>query len=171
MPTADMAPATFRSSAGLVRIAIALAGFISDPLINGVWNANFNGHGIAYAGLKCGTTDDPAEYSRTYPRGKPELSRRGACSPCWDPRDPAQLEGDETTWLVSYNPVIQLIDYLTRVDGGMGLDRAIILPAAKLAEWMVEAGICDVALRPRMAAPRRDTSHRDGFVSTTNLRT
>jgi hypothetical protein len=28
----------------------------------------------------------------------------------------------------------------------MGLERAIILPAAKLAEWMIEANICDVAV-------------------------
>jgi hypothetical protein len=38
--------------------------------------------------------------------------------------------------------VLQLIDYLTRVDGGMGHDYSIVI-APRIAEWMVEADICD----------------------------
>jgi hypothetical protein len=68
------------------------------------------------------------------------------CSPCWDPRDPAQHRNDETTWLYTSNPVIELIDYLTRVDGGMGLDLDTILPPAQLALWMIEADICDMTV-------------------------
>jgi hypothetical protein len=122
---------------------VALSSFISDPLINGIWTAAHYGAGIAHAGLRCGSPADPSEYSRIYPRGKPELSVVANCSPCWDPRDLSQDREDESSWQVSHNPVIHLIDYLTRVDGGMGLDLDTILPPAKLAEWMIEADLCD----------------------------
>ena len=114
-----------------------------DPLINTIWTSQFVGNNIAYCAMVCNGTSDFSLQSRVYPRGKPELSVVAQCSPCWDPRDTGQDENDETTWIVSYNPVIQLIDYLTRVDGGMGLDRQIILPDDTLALWMVEANLCD----------------------------
>jgi len=122
-----------------------LSSFVGDPIVvsGGLWTTDHIGSGIAYAGLKCGGPADPGEYSRIYPRGKPELSVIADCSPCWDPRDVLQDRDDESTWMVSQNPVIQLIDYLTRVDGGMGLDLDTVLPPARLEEWMVEADICD----------------------------
>ena len=114
----------------------------ADPLINGVWNAGFVGNGIAYCAMVCNGSADVSLFSRVYPRGKPELSVIAQCSPCWDPRDPAQDRLTESTWLVSFNPIVQLIDYLTRVDGGMGLDYDIII-APNLAAWITEANLCD----------------------------
>lgn len=121
----------------------ALSSFVSDPDISGLWTINYRGAGIAHAGLKCGAVADAETFSKVYPQGKPELSVVARCSPIWDPRDPAQDREDDTTWVASPNPVLQLIDYLTRVDGGMGLDFDTILPADMLALWMVEADICD----------------------------
>lgn len=120
-----------------------LSSFISDANINGLWTAAYRGDGIAYAGLKCGALSDPSTFSRVYPQGKPELSVVARCSPIWDPRDVAQSRANPATWRASPNPVLQLIDYLTRVDGGMGLDLDTILPPAMLALWMIEANICD----------------------------
>jgi hypothetical protein len=117
--------------------------YASDPDINGLWTSAYRGDGIAYACLKCGAFADPPTFSRGYPQGKPELSVVARCSPIWDPRDVAQSRTVESTWVASPNPVLQLIDYLTRADGGMGLDLDTILPADVLALWMVEADICD----------------------------
>lgn len=121
----------------------ALSSFTSDSNISGIWTADYRGDGIAYAGLKCGAVADPETFSRVYPQGKPELSLVARCSPIWDPRDPAQSREDESTWVASPNPVLQLIDYMTRTDGGMGLDLDTVLPPAMLALWMDEADICD----------------------------
>jgi hypothetical protein len=129
----------------------------ADPLINHVWTSNFVGNGIAYCAMVCNGSADTGLHTRVYPRGKPELSVVAECSPCWDPRDPAQARGDETTWLVSFNPVIQLIDYLTRVDGGMGLDYDTII-APNLAAWMVEADLCDETVPTAVDAERRYVS-------------
>ncbi len=101
------------------------------------------GNGIAAIGMACAGMASPDQHTVVFPHGKPELSVVADCSPVWDPRDPAQDEGEESTWVVSYNPVINLLDFLTRVDGGMGLDRESILPAERLAEWMIEADLCD----------------------------
>jgi hypothetical protein len=117
--------------------------FASDPDVNTLWTAGYRGDGIAYACLKCGAFATPELFSRGYPQGKPEISLVARCSPIWDPRDPAQDREDESTWVASPNPVLQLIDYLTRADGGMGLDLDTILPSAMLAQWMIEADICD----------------------------
>jgi hypothetical protein len=120
-----------------------LSMFASDVDINGLWTAAYRGDGIAYAGMKCGAIADPETFSRVFPQGHPELSVVARCSPIWDPRDPAQSRSLPATWVASPNPVLQLIDYMTRTDGGMGLDFETLFPDATLALWMVEADICD----------------------------
>jgi hypothetical protein len=60
----------------------------------------------------------------------------------WDPRDNTQSRTNEATWKISYNPVIQLIDYLTREDGGLGLDYAMVIEPV-LDQWITEANLCD----------------------------
>lgn len=115
-----------------------------DPKINGVWTSQFQGKGIAWAAMRCalGGLGGVDIFTQTYPHQLPSLSVVADCSPVWDPRDPAQHQSDESTWKVSFNPVIQLIDYLTRLDGGMGLDFDTVI-APNLAAWMVEADLCD----------------------------
>jgi hypothetical protein len=106
----------------------------SDPRISAIWTTAHRGDGIAYVGLSCAGTNDATAFTKIYPRNKPEISVVANCSPCFDPRD----GGTRYT----ANPVIQLIDYLTRVDGGMGLDYNSAI-APNLAQWIDEANICD----------------------------
>lgn len=122
----------------------AASSLVSDANINAIWTSNFRGDGVAYGVLKCAAIANAEIFSKVYPQGLPLMSAVARCSPVWDPRDVTQTEGDPTTWKASPNPVLHLIDYLTCVDGGMGESRADILPAASLAEWMVEASLCDV---------------------------
>ena len=111
--------------------------------IPATWTNSFRGHGIAYGVVYCSQIGDPSEFTKVYPQGVPLLSVIARCSPVWDPRDPAQDRFDDTTWVASPNPVLQLIDYLTRSDGGMGEDLDDILPPDALAQWMEEADLCD----------------------------
>lgn len=136
---------------GHVRVEVRLGTNPQSELLasfsgfNGEWTSAFTGNDIACASLICGAPPEPQEYSRIYPRGKPELSLVVKCTPIWDPRDPAQNPDDESTWVPSPNPVLQLLDYLIRPgsEGGMGHDRAVLFPPARLAQWMVEADICE----------------------------
>lgn len=123
-------------------------GAASQTAIGGFpgWPSTARGDGIAYAGIYCGPVGDPTEYSTIYPRGRPELSFVVNCSPIWDPRDGAQSFSDPATWVMKRNPVLQLIDYITREDGGMGHDIDIALPTDVLDQWMDEADICDELL-------------------------
>ncbi|GEC15148.1 phage tail protein [Nitrobacter winogradskyi] len=118
----------------------------------GIWDpATHFGIGIFWASLYCqGQEIKPEDYTEIYPRGLPVLSLVLDCSPVWDPRDPTQSRLDSSTWKISYNPVLQLLDYLTQVDGCMGLDFDILFPTpAHLALWMHEADLCD----ERVATP------------------
>ena len=118
----------------------------SDPVISPWWTTAHRGDGVAWVALVCGGPSDPSVFSRTFPKGHPELSALVACSPIWDPRDPAQSRTNPATWIFQRNPVLHLIDYLISTDGGMGLDFDTILPPAVLAQWMVEANLCDAAV-------------------------
>jgi hypothetical protein len=107
------------------------------------WDSTHQGNGIAYAGIICDGLGDPTAYTRIYPRGRPELSVLAICSPIWDPRDGAQSLATPATWVAKSNPVLELLDYIIRADGGMGQDIDIALPPATLAQWMAEADLCD----------------------------
>lgn len=120
----------------------ALDALIGNPLIDTKWTAAHRGRGIAHAAIVCFPRSDPSDYANTYPRGCPEASFVCHCSPCWDVRSGAQDRLTPSTWTVSTNPVIQLIDYLTRADGGMGLDYVeLIYP--NIDQWIAQANICD----------------------------
>ena len=120
---------------------IALASLTGDPSINSTWTSNHKGNGIAQLGVVAAGLPDPSAHTETYPKGRPEASVVANCSPCWDPRM-GHDRNNPNTWASTTNPVIQLIDYLTRLDGGMGLDyKSLIEPV--LDEWMDQASICD----------------------------
>lgn len=110
---------------------------------DGVWTGDFAAHGIAVLCMRCQKSADPEAYTKSYPQGLPLPSILAKCAPIWDPRD-------GSTTHAKTNPVLQLIDYLTRSDGGMGEEIDIILPPARLAEWMVEADLCDVDVGGRV---------------------
>lgn len=110
--------------------------------VGGIWSADHKGNGIAWLALKCNTPESPTDYTKVYPHGLPLPSVVAQCSPCWDPRNPLHDRADESTWEISFNPIVQLIDYLTRADGGKGLDYDVIV-APRILEWMAEADLCD----------------------------
>jgi hypothetical protein len=128
------------------------SGLLNSTSTGGTWTTGFHGHGIACMALFCTASATPTAFTKSYPQGLPLPSVVAKCAPIWDPRDGTQSLANPTTWKASPNPVLQLIDYLTRTDGGMGEDINEILPAAVLSQWMVEASLCDVVVD---AAPSR----------------
>jgi hypothetical protein len=136
-------PASGGSSTVIIQIRLGDASQSALSSFSGSWGSTHVGNGIAYAGVICGGLPDPTEHTRIYPRGRPELSVLAVCSPIWDPRDGAQSLANPATWIAKSNPVLELLDYVIRADGGMGQDIDIALPPATLAQWMVEADLCD----------------------------
>ncbi|UPT93889.1 hypothetical protein J4G48_0031760 [Bradyrhizobium barranii subsp. apii] len=118
-------------------------GIINASNTSGVWTSDFAGKGIACLAMYCQSQVDPSVFTKRYPQGLPLPSVLAKCAPVWDPRDPAQSRDNRSTWRASPNPVLQLIDYLTEPDGGMGLEIDDILLPAVLAQWMDEADLCD----------------------------
>ncbi|MBW7967588.1 phage tail protein [Bradyrhizobium sp. BR 10261] len=110
---------------------------------NGLWTTAYAGKGIACICMNCGHASDPTQFTKIYPYGLPLPSIVAKCAPIWDPRDVTQAVSNPATWKASPNGVLQLIDYLTATDGGMGEDLDIILPTATLTQWMSEANLCD----------------------------
>lgn len=118
-----------------------VATFVGRDGVGDTWTSAHAGKGIAWAALVCNGVEEKV-FQKIYPRGLPVLSVVADCSVVWDPRDLSQSRDDESTWTVSYNPVIQLIDYLTRADGGLGLDYETVIEPV-IDAWMVEANLCD----------------------------
>ncbi|MBN9007233.1 MAG: hypothetical protein J0H40_17685 [Rhizobiales bacterium] len=118
--------------------------FFGDSGMDAVFSPSTHfGYGVSWLSLACLSPADANDFPTVYPHGLPVPSVIADLAPIWDPRDPSQDRNSPGSWKVSYNPVIQLIDYLTATDGGMGLDFDTILPAEVLALWMAEADICD----------------------------
>lgn len=118
-------------------------GLLTTTSTSGVWTTDFMGKGIACIAVLCNQAPDPTTFTQVYPQGLPLPSVVAKCAPIWDPRDVTQSYSDRSTWKASPNPVLQLINYLTETDGGMGEDITEILPADVIAQWMIEATICD----------------------------
>lgn len=128
-----------------------------DPTMGTIWTSAFKGNGIAWAAMRCFGAQDVPEFTQIYPHQLPVLSVLADCSVVWDPRNPAHDRNDESTWQVSFNPVVQLIDYLTRSDGGLGLDYDTVI-APNLAAWIIEANLCDEIVSTAEGAEQRYTS-------------
>lgn len=120
------------------------AGLINSGNTGGNFTATAAGKGVACLAMLCPGEINAEDFTKRYPQNLPLPSVVCKCAPIWDPRDGTQDRFDRSTWKASDNPVLQLIDYLTETDGGMGLDLDEILPADVLAQWMVEASLCDV---------------------------
>ncbi|WP_316165409.1 MULTISPECIES: phage tail protein [unclassified Bradyrhizobium] len=128
----------------------------SGSAIPGIWSTDHRGDGVANMVVICGGDADPKNFSNSYPHNLPVPSAICDCALIWDPRDPAQSRTNPATWTFSKNPVLQLIDYLTSDEGGLGLDFATVI-APNLAAWMVEASMCDQAVdtaTPGVQEPR-----------------
>lgn len=110
---------------------------------SGVWTTAFAAKGLACICMFCGSSADPEQFTKIYPQQLPLPSLVANLAPVWNPRDGAQTVDDPFTWVASPTPVLQLMDYLTEADGGMGEDRDILFPPTALAQWMGEADLCD----------------------------
>lgn len=118
-------------------------GLLNPSSTSGVWTSAFAGKGIACLAMVCQHQADPSTFTKRYPQNLPLPSVVAKCAPIWDPRDVTQSLDDRDSWKASPNGALQLIDFLTEPDGGMGEDRDILFPPAVLAAWMAEADLCD----------------------------
>jgi Putative phage tail protein len=136
-----------------VRLGLATETAYSNVVseVGSLWTNAHRGDGIASIHLRCSSTSDPvSNWLHLFPRGLPRVSAVADLSPIWDPRDGAQSRTDPTTWTVSANPVLQLIDYLTSGAGygeaaGPDLDYDTLI-APVLSAWTAQANICDEAV-------------------------
>ncbi|MBR0695941.1 hypothetical protein [Bradyrhizobium lablabi] len=121
---------------------------------SGTWTSAYAGRGIACLAMYCAQAPDPETFTKRFRQGLPLPSVVAKCAPVFDPRDGTQSAGNPLTWKASPNPVLQLMDYLTLADGGMGEDRDILFPSAVVEQWMAEANLCsqDVGGRLRYAS-------------------
>lgn len=118
------------------------------PTLAPIWTAAHRGDGLASLLMICEPTTDPSEFSVIFPRGKPEPSAVIDATPIYDPTDPTQARNNPATWKVNPNPVVQLLDYLTNDDYGMGLDwDQLVQPV--IAQMVGEILLCQgVVLHP-----------------------
>lgn len=127
-------------------------GLVNSTNTGSTWTPAHQGRGIACLMMVCSQAPDPQTFTQVYPQGLPLPSVVAKCSPVFDPSDGTQTRADPDTWKASPNPVLQLIDYLTRADGGLGEDFDELFPPAVLAQWIVEANLCGQIItgdRPR----------------------
>lgn len=122
---------------------------VNSATTAGNWTTAFAAKGIACLCLFCPKAANPTAFTQKYPYGLPLPSVVAKCAPIYDPRDLTQSRADRTTWRASPNPVLQLMDYLTEPDGGMGEDFDVLFPPPTLALWMAEADLCDQTLAGR----------------------
>lgn len=114
------------------------------PLGAGVWTASHRADGVATMAIRSRSVEKP-DMSNTYPNGAPMGAVTADCLLTYDWRDEAQDIEDDDTWECSYNPMVQLADYLTSTHHGMRFSFAErILPAVE--EWTAAADACDEAV-------------------------
>lgn len=117
---------------------------IDSDLGAGVWTEDHRGDGIASLAMRCRSVEQK-DFSGAFPNGPPNLSATIRALVIQDWRDPAQDPEDEDTLLCSFNPAVQLADYLTSDHHGMALDWAARI-APNIDEWTLGADDCDEAI-------------------------
>lgn len=107
----------------------------------GIWTVDHRGDGIASMMMFCAGV--PTDVFQTvYPNGLPQPSAVMNLYPVYDARDGMQDPDDPDTWQVSRNPILNIIDYLTHPDHGLGFDRDLAI-TPNIDALMAEADICD----------------------------
>jgi hypothetical protein len=116
-----------------------------------VWPTDARGDGIASL-MMIAKAKFKENFTRDYPNGLPLPSAVGDLQYCWDPRlgargtitDDADKAASATWVGGSQNPFLQLLDYMTNPDTGMGLPLSRFLP--NIAAWEAAADVCDEAV-------------------------
>jgi hypothetical protein len=116
-----------------------------------VWPTNARGDGIASL-MMIAKAKEKENFQRDYPNGLPLPSAVGDLQYCWDPRlgsrgiiiDDADKAASATWVGGSQNPFLQLLDYMTNPETGMGLPLSRFLP--NIAAWEAAADVCDEAV-------------------------
>ncbi|MES0168254.1 hypothetical protein NKJ87_20065 [Mesorhizobium sp. M0027] len=117
------------------------AELLEDLAADGVWTDNHRGDGQASAAMVC---DAPSveDFPTKFPYGKPALSAVLELALCWDFRDPDQDPEDDSTWVFTENPAIQLAWHECFNPFGTKRDwRKALLPVLDM--WQEEADVCD----------------------------
>lgn len=126
-----------------------------------LWPSNARGDGIASLAMLA-LSREREQFTRDYPNGLPQPSAVGDLQYCWDSRLGARgtitTDADKAasgTWVGgSRNPILQLLDYMTNPNTGMGLPLSRFEP--NIAAWEAAADVCDeaVALAAGGTVPR-----------------
>lgn len=120
-------------------------------IASGVWPSNARGDGVASL-MMIAKGKEKENFPRDYPNGLPLPSAVGDLQYCWDPRlgargtiiDDADKAASATWVGGSQNPILQLLDYMTNEETGMGLPLSRFLP--NIAAWEAAADVCDEAV-------------------------
>jgi hypothetical protein len=113
-----------------------------DPLLH-------KGHGLFLTRVKC-SDGSVEQQQKIYPNGVPTYNATWKGALIYDPRDGAQVYGDETTYAWSDNAALVILDYMTRTEGstigpipiGFGIDIADI----DIASFISAANDCDAPI-------------------------
>lgn len=108
------------------------------------WTVAHRGDGIATILL---ITKSPSEkqFQKRLPFGLPKPSAVVRGVKAWDPRDPAQIEADRSTWKWTENPIVQLLHYYCHHKSGFR--RAVAKAYAPTSAWWLAAmDCCDEAV-------------------------
>lgn len=122
-------------------------------VLPGIWTENHRGDGTASALMMC-TSVSQDQFLKVFPQGLPMLSAVLDGFLVYDPRDPTQDRAVPTSCKISSNPVIQLLDFLTHPDHGMGMDwDRRIQPV--LTKLIARANLCDNTILTEDDDPER----------------
>lgn len=113
-----------------------------------LWPSNARGDGIASLAM-IAKSSSKEQFLRDYPNGLPVPSAVADLQYCWDPRLGARgtitTDSDKAasaTWVGgSQNPILQLLDYMTNPETGMGLPLSRFLPV--IETWEIAADVCE----------------------------
>lgn len=109
-----------------------------------IWTAAHRGDFTASILLFCRDVGE-GDFTKVYPGGLPDLSAEIKCQGCFDPRLPWHSFATPGTFATNYseNPAQQLLTFLCKSRGGMGLDYATIT-GSTLDQWIQAIEDCDL---------------------------
>jgi hypothetical protein len=110
----------------------------------GVWTSAHRGDGIASV-LMWAKGVEGKDMPTRFPNGAPQASVTARCLRVYDWRDTGNDDDDPDTWECKFNPILQLADYLTNDNHGMGFSFAERIAPA-LSVWSAAADVCDEAV-------------------------